>query len=480
MLQLLLMLIGACAISLWVTRVVRDTAVGRGLLDVISSSRKVHSHPVPRLGGVGIVAGAYGALLLGLFVPDVRTTLSADGWRLFGLGMAGLVVAAVGAWDDVHGLRAREKLAAQMGVALVLYTFGFRIEEVGIPFGEPIVLGPLSLPVTLFWIAGVANALNLIDGLDGLAGGIALTGTLVVLALGAKGGDLPSVLVAVALAGGVLGFLFYNVNPASIFMGDGGSLFLGTVLAALAIRPQAHAAHEMSLLAMALALGVPIADTLAAMIRRAARGMPMSSADREHLHHRLLDIGLPHSRAVLALWAATALLAASGVYVACGSSGRGPVLVLVLSAGLVVLYKLGIIRAGSPELLARRQRNRHRLRAVRLLLDRLRRAASVADVRKDIGLAAPAIEAQSISLRPSVEHGELQHGCERAAQFPIDSGHPERGTLEVMWNERRAPLDRDTEVAIEILCQGVSAALRRIERRAAPATSASAVEHVHP
>ncbi len=480
--QLFAMLLGAFAISLGVTRLVRDAAVGCGLLDGVTSSRKVHKRAVPRLGGLGIVVGAYGALALSLVIPDVRAALLNDGARLFGLVVAGLAVTAIGILDDVRGVRAREKLAVQMIAGLLLYAVGFRIEVVGNPFGPPIPLGPLALPVTLLWIAGVSNALNLIDGLDGLAGGIALTGTMVVLALGANGGDYTATLIAVALAGSVLGFLVFNVNPASIFMGDTGSLFLGTMLAALAIRPQAYAAHEMSLLAMVLALAVPIADTLAAMVRRAARGMPMSSADREHVHHRLLDIGLGHQQAVLALWTATALLASAGVYVACGTNGRGLVLVLAMSAGVSALYWLKMIRPFSPALMVRRLRNRNRLRAVRLLQDRLRRATCVAEVREDVGLVAPAIDVEAISLKPASDHGDLHLQPDRGlvTAFPVDSSHPERGALEVLWGERSSSIDRDTEVAIEILCEGVAGALKRIERRATPAQPSSAVEHVHP
>jgi UDP-GlcNAc:undecaprenyl-phosphate GlcNAc-1-phosphate transferase len=473
--QLFGVLLGALAISLGATRLVRDAAVRCGLLDGVTSSRKVHTRPVPRLGGLGIVIGAYGALALGLVLPEVRATLLSDGSGLLGLAVAGLAVAAIGVWDDVLGVRAREKLAVQLGAALLLYAVGFRIEEVGNPFGPPIPLGPMSLVVTVLWISGVSNALNLVDGLDGLTGGIALTGTLVVLALGIDGGDLPATLIAVALAGGVLGFLVYNVRPASIFMGDTGSLFLGTMLAALAIRPQAHAAHDMSLLAMALALGVPIADTLAAVGRRAARGMPIFSADREHVHHRLLQIGLGHQRAVLALWAATALLAAAGLYVACGNIGRGLVFVVAVSTAVVVLYRLRVIRPSSPELLVRRQRNRVRLRAIRTLLDQLRWATCVTEVREGVGLAAPAVGAQAVSLRPAVAHRDLHLDEGLVEEFPIDPGHPERATLEVLWGERRSRIDRDTEVAMETLCRGVFSALKRIERRATPAPPASAI-----
>jgi UDP-GlcNAc:undecaprenyl-phosphate/decaprenyl-phosphate GlcNAc-1-phosphate transferase len=467
---ILLTIAAALVISLGATPVIRDLAVKLGAVDSVSSSRKVHTQPKPRLGGIAIVAGVYGSLLLGLTQHEVRAALLADVTATIGLAIAGIGIAALGLVDDLRGVRARYKLAGQLAAALVLYAVGFRIEVISNPFGAPIVLGPLSVPVTLLWIAGVSNAINLIDGLDGLAGGIAAAGAVVTMAMGANASDPLVMVAAAALLGGVLGFLVYNVNPASIFMGDSGSLLLGLVLAALSVRPQAldaQGAQGVPLLAIVLALGVPIADTFAAMVRRAARGMPMFSADREHVHHRLLDVGLAHRQAVIALWFATALLSACGVYVASAGPGRGLVVCAAIALTAGALYWLGIIRLGTPALRRRRERNHLRLRAIRTAAQRLRNAVRISEIRREVVTLAPVVAAESIRLRFHADRAAVlwEPRCLAASRFPVEPSDPDGTAVEVVWRDGKLTPDRDTEIAIELLCQNVAGALKRLERR---------------
>src|SRR6185295_14673932 len=270
------------------TPIVRHLANRFGLFDHARSSRKIHGKPIPRLGGIAIVIAFYAPLVgLLLFQTGVGQLFFAEREHVIGLFAGGLSIAALGLYDDVRGANAWKKFIVQFAVAGLLYYLGFRIDVIANPLGSEIHLGWVSLPFTVFWIVGVINALNLIDGLDGLAGGVALVAVSTTFFISAQRGHPLMILVCAALAGSILGFLFYNFNPASIFMGDSGSMFLGFVLAASALRTGQKSSTAVAVLIPAIALGLPILDTLLAVSRRAVRGQPVFRADREHIHHRL-------------------------------------------------------------------------------------------------------------------------------------------------------------------------------------------------
>lgn len=465
MLALATILAVALVASIGGTAAVRHVASAHGALDRADSSRKTHARPVPALGGIGILAGCYGALGVALLVPALRQAVLSDGRRLAALAAAGLIVAALGVADDLRGVGARRKLAVQLAVAALLYAAGFRIELIDNPLGEDVRLGALSLPLTLLWMAGVSNAMNLVDGLDGLAGGLSLAGAAAIFCVAALGGDLPAMAVAAAVAGAVLGFLVFNVHPASIFMGDTGSLFLGTALGALATRPQAHLGNGVPLVAMIVVLGVPIADTLLAIARRAAAGAPIFAADREHLHHRLIDAGLSHRDAVAVLWLAAALLAAAGVHLASGAGLALAVLVAVAVGGAAALGRLGMLTLARPSQRHRREVNRARLRTVRAASRRLRHATAISEVRALLAVAAPGLAARSLSLYLGT--GPPWPGAPAVAGrscLPLDSGRPGLGALEIAWADATARLDRDAEIALEILCRAVTSSVDRLAR----------------
>ncbi len=447
------------AISAGVTPWVRDVAVRSSALDHAHHSRKVHTRAVPRIGGLGFVAGVYGALALAFLFQPVRDAMLVDRTRLLGLALAGLAIVGLGVWDDLLGTGAKQKLTIQVGAGLLLYFTGHAIHRIDNPFGASIELGPLALPVTLLWIAGVSNAMNLIDGLDGLAGGVGLAGAVVAAALAFHAGNLAQVLVAASLAGGLIGFLAYNVHPASVFMGDTGSLFLGTVLAALALWPHEAGSRDVPLLAMGVALALPIADTLLAMVRRAGRGLPIFSADREHIHHLLLDRGLSHGRAVLVLWGLCALLAGSAIYIASATQWRGLALVVTLAGLALALNRLGLLRGPSPALSERRRANRMRLKVVRDMGVRIRDTNCVACIRDELAALAPAIGAESVRLTLGAEDSPppLEGGVR---SFPIDSSPARRGTLDVLWRDRGA--EQDAELALETLSRQLAGTLRRL------------------
>ncbi len=474
-----LVLLLSFAIAATLTPLVRDTARRNGLFDHALSSRKVHGRPTPRVGGIAIVFAFYAAVTAAMLWPPLQAELSAapgeSAIRTSTLLAGGIAIFVLGLYDDLKGAGAKQKFTVQFAVAGLVYAAGLRIEIVANPFGGALALGWLSLPLTLLWIAGAMNAMNLMDGLDGLAGGIAIAAAAMTIAAGAHTDHLFAVISAAALAGAVGGFLVYNISPASIFMGDSGSMFLGYVLATSAIQPQHHTG-EIPFFAFLVALGIPIADTLAAVVRRALRGAPLFVADREHVHHRLLDLGLAPRQASLILWALAALLAGAGMTLA--GCSPGTLLVAVAVSFALGLHQLGCLHLQSlAALLARRRRNLERRRAIRVAGERLRRARRVADLLEPLQAIGPALGAQGIWLHIDAEGmtGERALVCVGpvAQAHPlfrtmhgILGEHPGAGSIEVAWNDGRTSLDRDSEIAIELLCGHVGAALRRIERAA--------------
>ncbi|HET6229098.1 MAG TPA: MraY family glycosyltransferase [Longimicrobiaceae bacterium] len=294
-------------------RVIRG-AEKRGLFDDPSAPRRVHSSPVPRLGGLAVFA----AMLIGLGAAKLVAPHGLMvGTRLYVGFLAGAaILLAAGLVDDIRGIRPATKMAAQVAAALVVYACGFRIDLLTLGGATYLATGWLSLPLTVLWIVGVTNAFNLMDGLDGLATGIAIVAltasAAVALAMGADGLLLPSV----ALLGALLGFLRYNFNPARIFLGDSGSLFVGYMLAVHSVHSSMKSATAVLVIVPLFTLALPLLDTLLAILRRWLRGVPLSSADRRHIHHRLLEVGLTHRRTVLVLYAATSMLASVGLLVA--------------------------------------------------------------------------------------------------------------------------------------------------------------------
>jgi UDP-GlcNAc:undecaprenyl-phosphate GlcNAc-1-phosphate transferase len=466
MLHLVPVLFVALAIAAIVTPVVRNIANALKLLDRNGDSRRVHRRAVPRLGGVAIVVAFNGSLALGVVIfPAVREVVSRSPWMVLGLCAAGTVLALLGLYDDLLGAGARKKLLIQGAAGLILYGVGFRLETIAIPFGPALELGMLSLPLTMLWVATVTNSINLIDGLDGLAGGVAAIGALAALLIAADAGDALGVVIALALAGSAVGFLAYNVHPASLFMGDTGSLFLGMVLSVFALRPGFGGA-KFAPLAMGVVLAVPILDTIAAVARRAVRGAPICSGDREHLHHRLLDRGMSHRGAVHALWLATSAFAAAGVVIASSPSGRTTACLVAVLGGGVLLATLHALEWPTAATLSRRRTNRQRLRAVRELSARLSCATGMDEVEHAAAAAARFLGAQAVRVHSMCVIDSSppgNNGVTTRTFFPVPSVIVDRCALEVEWKGPPARPDRDTEVAIELLCRSIGAALDHAE-----------------
>jgi UDP-GlcNAc:undecaprenyl-phosphate GlcNAc-1-phosphate transferase len=322
----------ACLVSVLLTPLVRRFALVRGLFDDQISARKIHGRPIPRLGGVAIVMGFY-VPLLALLLPasSVGRIFYAKMPEAVTFLLGGVAICGLGLLDDLRGAGAGKKFLVQFAVAGALFAAGNRVEHISLPFVGSFALGALSLPFTLLWVVGVINALNLIDGLDGLAAGVAFFAVATTFAIAALRQDPLMMLFMGALGGAIIGFWAYNFNPASIFMGDTGSMFLGYVLGVGALRTSQKSSTAVAILVPIVALGLPIADTLLAMLRRALAGRPMFSADRQHIHHRLLDLGLSQRKAVITLYGAAALLGVMAVVLTLSNSIESVLILTVIA-----------------------------------------------------------------------------------------------------------------------------------------------------
>ncbi len=294
-------------VSALLTRYVRNVAISRGWVDQPDSSRHLHSKPVPRLGGVAIflsLMSLVGAALLAPKWPGLPEQLPA-GMTLGILGPATLVF-LTGLYDDVRSLGPYPKFGIQVLAALLLYANGFGIRQFDLFRGGHDVKGIVGLLLTILWVLLITNAFNLIDGLDGLAAGSALFSTLVVFVISLLAANHLISFLAVVLAGAILGFLRFNFNPATIFLGDSGSLFIGFMLSALALAGSQKAPTMVAVAIPVVSLGLPILDVAIAVVRRFLSGKPLFRGDDEHIHHRLLKRGLSQREAVLILYAVTA------------------------------------------------------------------------------------------------------------------------------------------------------------------------------
>lgn len=334
----------ALFLALALTPAVRRLALAVGALDR-PGERSIHCHPVPFLGGLAIFLA---------FAAAASYSVSASGLHdssLTGILAGGAFILLFGVLDDYYAFSPKVKLLGQVVAALILVAFGVRIDLVTNPFGDGLLqLGGWTIPLTILWVIAVINVINLIDGLDGLAAGISFLAA-VTLSVSAWQLQQPAttavaMLMAAALAGSVLGFLPYNFHPARIFMGDGGSMFIGFALAAVSVEGSLKSPAAMTLAVPVLALGLPILDTLLAVLRRWRQRRPIGQADREHFHHRLLQLGLSQREAAVVMYLISGWLGISALTITSVHTWlAGAILGLVALTMAFVVWKVGI---GTP------------------------------------------------------------------------------------------------------------------------------------
>lgn len=329
------------------TPLARRLALRIGLIDAPDGRRKMHDGAIPVAGGIAILVTGLGVLALALSVFEpVRDLFSSTGEPMFGLLLGVLVICGVGVADDHRRLRARHKLAGQVIAVGLVMLYGVRVDAVNL-FSWRLDLGWMAVPFTLFWLVGAINSLNLLDGMDGLLGSIGTIVSLAVAFLCAYFGYWPEACIAAVLAGTLVGFLCFNLPPASIFLGDAGSMLIGLVIGVLAIRSSLKGPATVALAAPTALLIIPIFDTTAAILRRKLTGRSICSTDRGHLHHCLLELGLSRPR-VLLLVSSLCMLTVLGVFASVAYQNE---VLALMSAAAVVAILIATRLFGHAELM---------------------------------------------------------------------------------------------------------------------------------
>ena len=320
----------ALAISFACTPAVRMLAIKIKAVDVPKDNRRMHKVPIPRMGGLAIFAGFLVSVLF--FVPlgnEFRSIL-----------IGALILVVLGIIDDIVALKPRTKFAGQIIAALIPALSGVSIHGIVNPIvpGQYSTLGIFSIPFTVIWIVGITNAVNFIDGLDGLACGVSAIATVTMFIIAVLFGETYIALMMAALAGACLGFLPYNMNPAKIFMGDTGSMFLGYILATVSIQGLFKFYAVISFAVPFILLGLPIFDTGFAIVRRLLKGQSPLQADRGHVHHRLIDLGFDQKQSVAILYAFSALMGLTAVILARTNESK----LIILAIAVLVCFFLAM------------------------------------------------------------------------------------------------------------------------------------------
>lgn len=331
------------ALSLSITPIVKRIAIRVGAIDIPKDERRVHKKPMPLMGGLALYISIVITSLI--FLPIDKTLIS--------ILIGGSIICISGIIDDIREISPRMKLIFQIAAAIVLILGDVKIDAITNPFtrtNKLIELGILSIPITIFWVVGITNTLNLIDGLDGLAAGVALIASLSFLFVAGKFNYVPVMIISSVIAGACLGFLPYNFNPAKIFMGDTGALFLGFMLASLSIEGVMKSVATIAVVVPIIILGVPIFDTTFAIFRRLLNGKSIAEADKGHLHHRLLQMGYSQKKTVLILYFISAIFGLCAVLIAKINSKRAVTISIIIFIITILLAgKMGLYSSKKEE-----------------------------------------------------------------------------------------------------------------------------------
>jgi UDP-GlcNAc:undecaprenyl-phosphate GlcNAc-1-phosphate transferase len=343
--------------SFVLTWCVRNLAMGRGWAAPPIQERDLHETPLPRLGGVPIFLSFLIAVGVALFArlhfPALAAGLSIR--TLLTVLLPGTVIFLLGLYDDIHSLGPYTKFVVQGIAAMMLFAGGLGIQALPVLFGARHLAWYIGLPLTVLWVIGITNAFNLIDGLDGLAAGSALFSTFIVFVVAVSSGSSSMSLLTVALAGAILGFLRFNFNPATIFLGDCGSLFIGFMLSALALAGSQKAPTVIAVAIPIVSFGLPILETTLSVLRRLIGGRPVFTADREHIHHKLLQHGMSPGQVVIALYAVSALFALLSLFMLWPERNTLGLVLVVVGAGIWFgVQHLGYLEFGEIRRVAQR------------------------------------------------------------------------------------------------------------------------------
>lgn len=377
----------ALLFSFVLTWFVRNVAMGRGWVAPPIQDRDLHDAPLPRLGGVPIFLSFLIAVGVALFAsshfPTSNAGLSIR--TLLTVLLPGTVIFFLGLYDDIYSLGPYTKFAVQSLAAAMLYAGGLGIRSLPVLFGMHHLDWYLGLPITVLWVIGITNAFNLIDGLDGLAAGSALFSTFIVFVVAIFSGSSSLSLLTIVLAGAILGFLRFNFNPATIFLGDCGSLFIGFMLSALALASSQKAPTAVAVAIPVVSFGLPILETALSVLRRLIGGRPVFIADREHIHHKLLQLGMSPRQVVVALYAVSAVFALLSLFLLWPERNTLGLVLVVIGAGIWFgVQHLGYLEFVEIQRIAQRTVEQRKIfvnnLAIRRAIEELKRAKDYAQV----------------------------------------------------------------------------------------------------
>lgn len=335
----------AIAAAMLITPLIIKAAGKLSLYDTPDGARRLHIAPVPRLGGVGVylatVLATVWMFFAGRAFPSINVFSTADRRILLGVLIGSGLLFMVGLIDDLRGLKPGTKLGAQIVAGLIAYYFGVRIGSLTLAYGAGVHTHLLGPPLLILWIVGVTNAYNFTDGLNGLAGGLAIVACAAILGVGLTLGNLAMLIPAMALTGALFGFLHFNFPKARLFLGDSGSMSVGFLLAVLLVKASEVRGPSILIAVPILAMFVPLMDAALAIIRRWLRGVPLSGADARHIHHRLLVLGLSQKRTAIALWCLAAVMASFGMLIALTAPYVATSIAMLGLVGLTILVIYG-------------------------------------------------------------------------------------------------------------------------------------------
>jgi UDP-GlcNAc:undecaprenyl-phosphate/decaprenyl-phosphate GlcNAc-1-phosphate transferase len=442
----------ALSSALVITPLIRRLCERFRLLDVPADGRRVHTNAIPRLGGLAIYLSMLLALSSLFFVSNLLTeTLGYYNSVFIKVLVPASLVLLLGIYDDLRGTNAIVKFVGLGLIASLFYAMGGRIEALAIPFvGIVHFPAAISFVLTVFWLVAISNAFNLIDGVDGLATGAALFSSVVILVVALSGAHAMMIVVTIVICGALAGFLRYNFNPASIFLGDSGALFLGFLLASLSLLGAQKATTAIAVITPILAFGLPVVDTSVTMARRLIGGRPMFEGDGEHIHHMLLARGWSQRRVVLILYSVCAtfgLLAALSTKTS--SPMTGFVLFVIAAAVIVAVghlryHEMDELRAGVKRTVGNRRlrvANNIRVRRARMALSQ---AASLNEIFETLGKM---LEFEEFA-HATVQLGQAGQADAAERAFSTIEQRRERQRVElsqgqIQWSWRRADVKED-------------------------------------
>jgi UDP-GlcNAc:undecaprenyl-phosphate GlcNAc-1-phosphate transferase len=409
--------------------------MARGWVSPPALERHLHHAPLPRLGGVAIFAAFVLSLGVALLISLLRPNMQfGSSWRtLTTILVPGLFIFLLGLYDDIRSIGPYPKFTIQAIAATMLWLGGLRILDLPVLFGARQFPWFIGLALTILWVIGITNAFNLIDGLDGLAAGSALFSTLVVFVVALLSHSSLVALMSIALTGAILGFLRFNFNPATIFLGDSGSLFIGFLLSALALEGTQKAPTVIAVAIPVVSFGLPILETSLSVLRRWISGRPVFTADREHIHHKLLQLGLSHRQVVIVLYAVSALFALLSLFLLWPTGSSLGLVLAVLGTGVWLgVQHLGYLEFGEIRRVAQRTLEQRQIvinnLSIRRATEELKVAKDYEQLCKILVAAFSSNDFDAFDLNVKL----LLHEHPMLPKLPMASTH---GDIQFRWNK---------------------------------------------